>query len=310
MWSEIIGHEKTLKDLDVFVQKPQSCIFYGPSSVGKRTIAQTIAKNILCIGDKSDLCDCKSCRSFPNTPDFLCIGTDNKILVEHIDNVLNFVMRAPMLSQNKVIIVDNCDNISYDAANRLLKVVEESPCIFFFITSNIDNVLPTIQGRCLKFKFDPLSGEDITNILWKKLGFDINQAKTIGWLSASSSADIFSTAHLFIKYRDMAFDLVENFQEDIIKTLDQISSIEKKDLLLFLDSIISIITDINLEHQTVPIINVDKKEDIKKLCEKYNKKYAIALLSMFSNIKSNMHLNPNLSSAIKSVFMNLKEIKT
>jgi DNA polymerase III subunit delta' len=301
MFSEIIGHNQLLKSLESFSLQPQNSVFYGPYSVGKKTIALEIVKSVLCVGDtKFDLCNCISCRAFPQHPDFLQVGIEGKILVEHIDSILEFMSRAPMISKKKIVMVDNCDVISYEAANRLLKVVEETENFFFFITANIEDVLPTIKSRCIKFKFEALSREDITNILWKKMGLDMDRARALSWVGAGSSIDIFAHIEDCLKARAKALDFISFLRTDFIKSLECIDEVGRGFLPLFLDASILTVSDILLLQNSIEdIVNIDQKEELKKLSKDMPFKNLLVLFNGLTQLKSeNIY---NFSSAIKAV---------
>jgi len=302
-FSNIIGHELLKSSLSKLDKDPQTYLFFGPPSVGKRTIAYNLARYMLCQEMKDDDCKCKSCVSFNNGhPDFLSVGNNGKILVNDIDNLIEFVSRAPLCSGTKVIVIDNVDIISVDAINRLLKTLEESTFIFFLITSQLKNVLPTIQSRCNKIQFGALSQDDIVNILWKRMGFELPQARIIGWIGAGSNIDIFSCAGLYLKYRDMSFDFINLLLgKDFLTVLDFVDKIPRPDLAVFIDMLILVMTDMLLLKVSIEsVVNSDRRNDLQKLIKGCNDKVLIASLSSLTQVKVNSYLNVNLNLALKS----------
>jgi DNA polymerase-3 subunit delta' len=300
-FSNIIGHEELRASISNIGPNPQSYLFYGPPSSGKRTIANTLSKYILCNGTKGDGCRCSTCLNTDN-PDYLSIGSNGKILVGDVDLLIDFVSRAPMCSPTKVIVVDNIDVITTEAANRLLKTIEESPFIFFFITSNIKKVLPTIRSRCLKIQFKALSQDDTVNILWKKMGFELPQARVIGWIGAGSSIDIFPSAGLYLKYRDFSFDLINLLNgKDLLSVLDFIDKAPRNDLPIFIDMLILSLTDMLLLKNNIDsIVNSDRRDDLQKMLKNHNEKALIASLNILTQVKVSSYLNINLNLALKS----------
>jgi DNA polymerase III subunit delta' len=143
---KIIGHERVLERLKPLSKAGNGTfLFYGPPSIGKRTVAFEIAKELLCLGNCTEDKPCQSC-SRPEHPDFLCIGRYSKIKVEDVDNLILFTTTLPFISKVKVVVIDNVENITVEAANRLLKTLEEPPqrFIFFLVSSNPGTILPTI----------------------------------------------------------------------------------------------------------------------------------------------------------------------
>jgi DNA polymerase-3 subunit delta' len=253
-----------------------------------------------------DGCACRSCTSIAGGhPDLLCVGRGDKILVEDIDGVLDFVSRAPLISNTKVIVMDDAGVISYEASNRLLKTLEESSFTFFLVTSELSSIIPTIKSRCVKVSFDALSQDDMINILWKKMGFDLPQARVLGWLGAASSIDIFSNAGSYLKYRDMSFEFMGLLKSsDFTNVWDFIDKIPRDDLTLFVDMLVLTLTDVLLLSYSIDsIINADRRSDLQKMSKTINQKSLIFVLSVLSQIKKNCYLNINLNLALKSALI-------
>ena len=310
-FSKIIGHDSIKTKLSQFIENSQTYLFFGPPSIGKRSIAYNLARYILCYGTKEDECGCKSCVSFENGhPDFLSLGNKGKILVSDIDNLINYVSRAPLCSETKVIVIDNVDIISMEAANRLLKTLEESSFVFFLVTSNIRAVLLTIQSRCFKIPFEALSQDDITNILWKRMGSEPVQAQLLGWIGSGSNKDIFACAGLYLKYRDMAIDFLLLLKgKDFLSILDFIDKIPRPDLPIFIDMVVLLMTDMLLLTSGIEnITNADRRSEIQKIVKDYSDKVLIASLNCLTQVKVNSYLNINLNLALKSTMIKVWSI--
>lgn len=304
----IIGHKELITHLESINKDPTNTfLFCGPVSVGKRTVAFELSKSILCETKKEE-CHCKSCKRFPSDhPDFLCVGRKDKIKVDDIEKILDFSMTTPFLSKNKIIIIDNAHNITWEAANRLLKILEEPPSFFsfFLISSEPQKILPTILSRCISFEFKSLTREDLTNILWKKLGFSLPEAKVLGWIGVDSSLDIFSDAGKYLKYRYMALELINSIKnKKLIDLLDYVDKIEKEDLSIFSDLFLILLTDVLLiKKGIIKIVNSDVIDNIKKISEKFNIKALIGIINSFSQLKKYSYLNINMNINLKNLFI-------
>ena len=88
--NNIIGNEEVKKYLNEQIKRDNilhSYLFIGTEAIGKLKFAQKFAKDILCIENKTDSCNCKSCVSFigENHPDFLIINRESEtIKIEQI----------------------------------------------------------------------------------------------------------------------------------------------------------------------------------------------------------------------------------
>jgi DNA polymerase-3 subunit delta' len=305
MFLNIFGHNPLRSSLSSIVGKQGVYLFYGPPSVGKRTIAQELATYFLCKDKKDEGCVCGSCQSISaGHPDFLCVGQDGKLKVGDVDRVIEFASFSPLVSKTKVIIIDGVDRASPEAANRLLKILEESSYTFFLISSNNYSILPTVISRCLKIKFGPLSQEDLANVLWKKFGFDLPKARVIGWLGAGSSVDVFSNAGLYLKYRDMSFELLG--LSDLLDALDFIEKVDSKELTIFVDILIMTLTDILLSKKGIEdIVNSDRRDDVLKIAKVFSEKGLILSLSFLSQVKKDAQLNVNLGLIFKTTLIKI-----
>lgn len=67
----------------------------------------------------------------------------------------------------RVVIVDSADELNPNAANALLKLLEEPParCVLLLISHRPARLLPTIRSRCRTLRFDPLAPDDLTAAL-------------------------------------------------------------------------------------------------------------------------------------------------
>ena len=247
----VIGHEEVKLRLKSRLEKDPSGVFLfcGPASVGKRTTAFELSEMVLC-KTKSEKCKCVSCKRFKiGHPDFLCVGRNSKIKVADVDSIIDFCSTTPFLSDSKITVLDNAHNMTVEAANRLLKLLEEPPLnySFFLITSNPEAIIPTVTSRCIKYEFGSLTREDLTVIIKKKLGFPPKKAEVLSGLSVGTSLDIFSKAGEFLRYRDMAIELISGMGSKFLEdSIDYIDKIEKDDLPLFSDMVILVLTDLIL----------------------------------------------------------------
>jgi DNA polymerase-3 subunit delta' len=149
---------------------PHGLIFSGPEGVGKHTLAIMLAKALNCTqAQLGDFCDsCASCRKIDAGvhPDVMTISVEEEatqIKIAQVRQILSILDLQPLEGRNKVFIVDPADALNLEAANALLKGLEEPPenSIFFLITVNVHELLLTVRSRCQVYNFTPLMLDEI-----------------------------------------------------------------------------------------------------------------------------------------------------
>lgn len=285
-----------------------SSLFHGPASVGKRTAAFEISKNILCIGSHYiESCRCRSCiRALDDHPDFLCVGRTDRIKVADTDKVLSFISTAPFLSEKKVVVMDNVDTMTYEASNRLLKVLEEPPdtISFFLISSNPEGLIPTVRSRCVQFKFGTLSHDDCINIIWKKMGFDLPKARVLGWLACGSSADVFSNPGVYLTSRDKALSFMSTMKvKDPLDALDFVDRIGRSEMPAFIDMLILLLTDLMSVKDSGEVINADIRKDVEKVASDVDGKAFMIMAHHVGQTRKGQRYNVNMAMALKNAIL-------
>ncbi|WP_124726284.1 DNA polymerase III subunit delta' [Staphylospora marina] len=133
--------------------------FHGPAGSGKKAAALELAKAVNCLEGREEACDqCVNCRRIDhgNHPDVVTLTPEGTVI--RIDQLRalqqQFRYGAPP-GVTRVVIMEEADKMRAEAANSLLKFLEEpsSPMIAVLITDQADSILPTILSRCQKVRF-------------------------------------------------------------------------------------------------------------------------------------------------------------
>jgi DNA polymerase-3 subunit delta' len=139
-------------------------LFYGPGGAGKRAAARAIAAELLAEGSPDP--DGARARVFSGAhPDLTWVAPSgaHEILVSDIDSpVVSAASKTPFEASRRVFVIERVDELGDEAANRMLKTLEE-PASFvhlILLSDRLAEVLPTIQSRCQLVRFDAPSVED------------------------------------------------------------------------------------------------------------------------------------------------------
>ncbi len=189
----ILGQDKALAMVQRTLAKgriPQAYLFSGPSGVGKRLTAMTLAKALNCLAPvEGDSCDgCQPCRKIEkgNHPDVREIGPEGaSIKIDQIRELEEDIAKRPYEGKRKVYIFDQAERMGQEAANAFLKTLEEPAgnAVLILVTVNPEALLPTIRSRCQEVKFRPLPVGIVASYLEGMRGMDGKKA----WLLASMS---------------------------------------------------------------------------------------------------------------------------
>ena len=152
----LIGHEKNKKYFQNIIKSNalnHAYLFTGPEMIGKRTFAIELAEII-------------NGRKITNDPDFKLISPKiadgkSKIYIDDSRTLKSFLSLKSYQGPYKIVIIDDAHCLTVEAANALLKVLEEPLpfSILILVTSIPGMLLPTILSRCEEIKFMPVGKE-------------------------------------------------------------------------------------------------------------------------------------------------------
>jgi DNA polymerase III subunit gamma/tau len=146
-------------------------IFSGARGVGKTTAARILAKALNCVnGPTAEPCGvCVSCQEIAagTSLDVIEIDAASNRGIDQIRELREMVRYAPAASRSKVVILDEAHMLTNDAANALLKTLEEPPdqVVFVMATTEPDKLPDTIRSRSQHFHFRALTFAEITGRL-------------------------------------------------------------------------------------------------------------------------------------------------
>ncbi len=139
-------------------------IFAGPKGIGKAQLAKELIKYLIKADETTEArIDDESFL------DLLVIDKKEKseIGIDQIRSAVDFFAHTPAESQYKFVIIDNADELNLNAANSLLKILEEPPkhTFFFLITSTPNKLLKTIRSRSRMVRFSPFAFKEMQLVM-------------------------------------------------------------------------------------------------------------------------------------------------
>lgn len=183
----IFGHQRQLRLFSHYLKEnsfPHALLFSGPQKIGKRKIAIEISKFLFHQEKKEDFfefsqreCNCRTCQQIEKGQfsEIYEVKEEGQIPIKKIREIREKTsLSTPFLF--KIVILDDVEKLSREAAGALLKILEEprGNTIFFLLTF-LPYLLPkTILSRCEMFRFYLLPREEIKKFLFS-LGKEIKE---------------------------------------------------------------------------------------------------------------------------------------
>ena len=203
---QLFSYKNTFLDIvNLYKQKklPNKILFSGPKGIGKATFAYHLINYIFSKDEESNYDidklqinnSNKSYKLILNQthPNFHLIDLlDEKKIIEisQIRNMINYANKSAFNNKERIVLIDNAENLNLSSSNALLKIIEEpnENVFFILIFDNNRKIIETIKSRCLKFNlfltFDECldtTNKIIGNNIYKIVNKDlINHYTTVG----------------------------------------------------------------------------------------------------------------------------------
>lgn len=182
----ILGHERQIDYFRRALKRgtlAHAYLLYGPEQVGKFTLVQAVAQALWCEKKKilNETCgQCSACQAIEKNihPRVIVLSPERAIVEEkkekrkeiaigdirELRRQFSFALPA---GEWRVALIDRAEKMSQEAANALLKLLEEpgERTLFFLITAHKELLLPTIVSRTQSIRFSPLPQDLLLQLL-------------------------------------------------------------------------------------------------------------------------------------------------
>lgn len=184
------GHEGPKEFLSHALQSNRlatSLLFEGAEGIGKERLALALAQRAMCASAAQgvDACgECLSCRWVRDAqhPDLLILAKDvdirsqsmqsesdakSQITIEKVRELQSERLVYFPQGQSRWVLIRDAHEMNANAANSLLKTLEEPPVATYFVllTHRPSELLITVRSRCQRVRFAPLSDDDLSSVL-------------------------------------------------------------------------------------------------------------------------------------------------
>ncbi|SBS36413.1 DNA polymerase III subunit delta' [Marinomonas aquimarina] len=271
----------------------------GSNGVGQNAFAEAMAKLLLC--EKTNNAPCGQCHSCQvakadTHPDLLVLdGQEGGIRVDAVRQVVAKVANKPQLGYSKVVLLHEAHQMNVNAANAILKALEEPPSsTFFILTSHTSRALmPTILSRCQRMTLPTPSPEQVNQWLLNEAKVD---ASKLLWFSQTPY-------HLLALTQSPSFDMLQQLPAWLADWLngnlrtDELAGKANKDATAdFIDGLLALLTQA-VQYTVTGQCHEQILAAVTGLLARYDIYRLMTFIQQLTELKAQLdktHLNPTI----------------
>ena len=190
VWDDLVGQEPTVAALSAAVASPAAMthawLFTGPPGSGRSVAARAFAAALQCPDSGCGRCEACHTALAGTHADVELINTRAlSIKVKDVRGLVGQAARHPSGGRWQVMVVEDADRLTDDAANALLKAIEEPGrrTVWLLCAPALDDVLPTIRSRCRHLSLRTPSTEAVARVLVTRDGV----AESVAFMAARNA---------------------------------------------------------------------------------------------------------------------------
>ena len=319
-FADILGHERIVDVLRRSLRTGKtahSYLFEGISGCGRKKTALALIQALFCSVLPDDACgECPSCRKVVNgnhadihfiepLPDKRDISIDQLRAMQRELSLRAY--EAP----RKSCIIEPAERMSVNAANSLLKTLEEPPgdALIILLTENAGMLLPTIRSRCQLIRFSHLSPEHVQTLL-ERAGIAAGTASFLAPMSGGSMQQAYELDNESLAVRrELVLTAIAKLDIGRIASVFDASeelSGNRDETLELLDMMISFFRDaVHLAAGSSDILNRSVRPAIESISSRHSFNRNLELLNKIYETRYAVQRNANSKLAIDHLLMNI-----
>jgi DNA polymerase-3 subunit delta' len=334
-FATLIGNERNKEILRRLLQRGRLAaplIFAGPEGVGKRQFALTLAKAANCQRVAADTprryaedsCDeCAACRRIGAGAygDVTEIKPDGAyIKIAQARTLAEEVYFRPREGRQRFFLIDEADRLREEAANALLKTLEEPPetSTIILLTARPDALLLTIRSRAQRLNFAPLAVAEMERYLaanYRRPAPDTALLARItgGRIGQATAIDISD----YRRERRELLEIIEllaagDNRYRLLKAAEYLGKLEREGFERKLEMLTALLRDIFWLAAGGPpqsLVNLDVADRLELLAQRLSLRRLTAWAEKLDELRANLRLNINRQVATEALFLSTSQMK-
>jgi DNA polymerase III subunit delta' len=328
--------QRALEGMIAHQRIPQTMLFAGLEGLGKATLARRFAARLLRSPEKIEQDDLHLPENvnlilareklpadkrnedplfFGTHPDFLTFPPDGPLRQIGIPQMRLLKERAqykPLHGDRRVFLIDHADRAGEQAANSLLKTLEEPPdhLILILTAENVYDLLPTIRSRSVVLNFTPLASVEMQEFA-RERKLD-NAERRIALSGGSPGLAASLDIELYQKRRAAMLALLKTGAgvspfAAWLPISEALSRNRSEKLELYLKLLYELLRDlIVLGEGGSAIRNLDLRNDLTALSQKISRRWVITAVRSVDEIASLLRRNIQKTIALDGLLMDLR----
>lgn len=329
LFEKIIAQEivkKSLKNALKAGTLPHAYIFAGPEGVGKRSVAEILARVVNCEQEILGFCGrCQNCQSIEKNihPDVEIIEEEEIIKIDLIRKLKEKIGLKPILGRKKVYLLLNADRMNEEAQNCFLKTLEEpaGETLLILTTHNLNLLLPTIVSRAAVLLFKPLPQEQVEKFLQEKYHLPPTKAHQLATFRMGNLKKIIAEIENEEKVAEgkeseaYISQLISADENDFLARIEKIcenKATRKEKATLLLDFALWWFRDLLFLKLQVPdkyLANVERKNILQKNVHLLSLEALVELINSILWTKEEIKVNVNLKLLLEVLFLKIRSYK-
>jgi DNA polymerase III subunit delta' len=323
-FSSLIGNNRIkqwLQQLVLTQRLPGAMIFTGLAGVGKYTFALQLAKALNCrqLTPTGDSCDkCPVCHRIQEGIflDLKILKPDGQFIkIDQVREITNEIYLRPFEGHYRVYIIDEAEKLREQAANALLKTLEEPPhnTVLILVTANSNTLLPTIRSRAMQIRFSPINTPELEQYLRQHSPRPAAELQLLSHLAQGSLGQA-QSCDLSQYYTDRQqclelLDLLLNrrLRPRLIKAAEYFGRKEREEFIPLLKLCQLLLHDLIALNRQVPtpIINHDINKQLAALAKVVGFPVLAYLNDHLNQLHQDLTRNVNRQLALERIFLDV-----